>query len=285
VEEIGGELCIAQEFVEGMDLGTAIRQLRAHLPIAIAVHVVREVAAALAYAHDFGGHDIVHRDVTPENILISYDGDVKLIDFGIARSTVDGTLTNAGVILGRREYIAPEAWDGARPDRRIDIYALGVVLWEALTGRRLEGTREAGPGVALPDPCLVSPVIPRALGAVVTRALAADPAARYQTVGELGAALAPFAPAGAAPKHELAELLRFYFNVATYRAVIAADIAGARRFLAAQGRAARRPSGRMLAVALAGALAAGAATGALLYHSKIHSRAVPQQGQHGIHAP
>jgi eukaryotic-like serine/threonine-protein kinase len=179
VEDINGEPCLAQEFVEGVDLGGIMRQFRPrNLPVAAAVHVVKEVCHGLGYAHDFGGHGIVHRDVTPENIMVSFDGEVKLIDFGIARSAVDGTLTNVGVIIGRREYIAPESWEGEKADRRVDIYALGVVLWELLTGRRLEGSTEVGPGKRPPDPSTVNAGIPPAVSQVVIRALAENCARR-----------------------------------------------------------------------------------------------------------
>jgi eukaryotic-like serine/threonine-protein kinase len=232
VEEIDGELCIAQEYIQGMDLGRLMRQLLSRpIPVPLAAFVAQEVAAGLAYAHAFAGDEIVHRDVSPENVMISFDGDVKLIDFGIARSAVDGTLTNVGAVIGRREYIAPECWDGAKADRRVDVYALGVVLWEALTGRRVEEMRELGPLKALANPRDVNASIPEALAQVVTRALAAAPAERYQSGDELAVALAPFAATGPAAKKELAELLAFNFNVAMYREVIADDIAGARRLV------------------------------------------------------
>ncbi len=261
VEEIDGELCIAQEFIQGMDLARLMKRLQSQaVATPLAVHVVREVASALGYAHDFGGHGIVHRDVTPENVMVSFDGDVTLIDFGIARSAVDGTLTNAGMIIGRREYIAPELWEGAKPDRRADIYSLGVVLWELLTARRLEETRHAGPGKVLPDPCSVNPSLPSALGEVVARALAADPGERFQSAGDLQQALAPFAAAETDPKDQIVSTLRFYFNVDMYREVIAADIADARRFLESESppRSRSFPDRRALTI---GALAVAAAVG------------------------
>jgi hypothetical protein len=257
VEEIGGELCIAQEYVQGMDLGRLMRQLLARpVPVPLAVFVAHEVAAGLAHAHGFGGHEIVHRDVSPENVMISFDGDVKLIDFGIARSAVDGTLTSVGAIIGRREYIAPENWEGARPDRRADVYGLGVVLWEALTGRRVEEMREIGPVKALSDPRDFNESIPEPLAKIVMRALVAAPAERYQSCDELAAALAPFA-AGAAAKKELADLVAFNFNVLMYREVIAEDIQSARRFLASRrSRTQGPPRWRWLGIAVSAAAAA-----------------------------
>jgi serine/threonine protein kinase len=264
VEAIEGELCIAQEYIQGMDLGRLMRQLMSRpVPAAIAAFIVREVASGLAHAHDFGGHEIVHRDISPENIMISFDGDVKLIDFGIARSAVDGTLTSVGAVVGRREYIAPESWEGARPDRRVDVYSLGVVLWEALTGRRVEDVREIGPVKALANPREVNPAIPEPLAQVVLRALAASTADRFQSAEEFATALAPFAATGATANKELAELLAFNFNVTMYRDVIADDIAGARRVLAEQLRS-KLPRRRWSWLVAAATAAVVAATGIAL---------------------
>ena len=157
IEKIDGELCIAQEFVEGVNLGRLMRQLGARpLPIVVAVHVVGQVARALGHAHGFGRLGIVHRDVTPENVMLSFAGDVKLIDFGIARSAVDEAVTNLGVVVGRRSYVPPEAWEGTKVDCRGDVLALGVVLWEVLTGRRAEEAAEP----TLGDPRELNPDVP-----------------------------------------------------------------------------------------------------------------------------
>ena len=156
IEKIDGELCIVQEFIEGVNLGKVMRQLGARpLPIVVAVHVVSAVARALAHAHGFGRLGIVHRDVTPENVMLSFAGDVKLIDFGAARSAVDGRLTDTGVVVGRRSYVPPEAWEGEKVDHRADVFALGVVLWEVLTGRRAE----EAPEPSLPDPSTLNPEV------------------------------------------------------------------------------------------------------------------------------
>jgi serine/threonine-protein kinase len=231
VEEIEGELCIAQEFVEGVDLSRVMRQFRPRtLPVEVTAHVVREVCAGLHYAHEYGGHGIVHRDVTPENVMVSFEGDVKLVDFGIARSTVDGTLTNIGVVVGRREYVPPEVWEGDKPDRRADIYGLGIVLWELLTGRRLEGSSLIGPGKIPPNPCTVDAAIPAELGAITERALALNLTDRYASAEEMRQVLAPFAPPRE-PKEGLAALLRDNFKVDLMRDLVAEDIADGRRFL------------------------------------------------------
>jgi len=228
IEKIDGELCIVQEFIEGVNLGKVMRQLGVRpLPIVVAVHVVSAVARALAHAHGFGRLGIVHRDVTPENVMLSFAGDVKLIDFGTARSAVDGRLTDTGVVVGRRSYVPPEAWEGEKVDQRGDVFALGVVLWEVLTGRRAEET----PELSLPDASTLNPEVTLLLGQVVARAMAPAPEDRYQSADEVAAALAAFIPPGADPRRELAELLGLCFNVTLQKQLLADDIAEARRFL------------------------------------------------------
>jgi len=232
VEEIDEELCLAQEFVEGVDLARIARQLRPlTIPRHITAYVIGEVCKGLHYAHEFSDQGIVHRDVTPENVMVSFDGDVKLVDFGIARSAVDATLTTAGTVVGRREYIPPEVWEGEKADRRADIYALGVVLWELLTGKRLEGSSEAGSGKTPPNPCTLDVDIPAELGAITHRALAHDRADRYSTAEELRRALAPFVQRATDPKADLVALFRDSFKVDLMRHLLALDVADARRFL------------------------------------------------------
>src|SRR3954471_225939 len=228
IEKIDGELCIVQEFIEGVNLGKVMRQLGVRpLPIIVAVHVVSAVARALAYAHGFGRMGIVHRDVTPENVMLSFAGEVKLIDFGTARSAVDGRVTDTGVVVGRRSYVPPEAWEGEKVDQRADVFALGVVLWEVLTGRRAEEAHEP----SLPDASALNPDVPLLLGQVVARAMAPAPEDRYQSADEVGAALAAFVPPEADPRRDLADLLALCFNVTLQRQLLAEDIAEAKQFL------------------------------------------------------
>jgi len=228
IEKIDGELCIVQEFIEGVNLGKVMRQLGARpLPIVVAVHLVSAVARALAHAHGFGRLGIVHRDVTPENIMLSFAGDVKLIDFGAARSAVDGRVTDTGVVVGRRTYVPPEAWDGEKVDQRGDVFALGVVLWEVLTGRRAE----EAPDPSLPDAMGLNPEVTLLLGQVVARAMAPAPEDRYQSADEVAAALAAFIPPEADPRRDLADLLGLCFNVALQRQLLADDIAEAKQLL------------------------------------------------------
>ncbi len=231
IEKIDGQLCIVQEFIEGVNLGKVMRQLGVRpLPIVVAVHVVSAVARALAHAHGFGRQGIVHRDVTPENVMLSFSGEVKLIDFGTARSSVDGRVTETGVVVGRRSYVPPEAWEGDKVDRRADVFALGVVLWEVLTGRRAE----EAPEPSLSDPSTLNPDVTLLLGQVVARAMAPAPEDRYQSADEVAAALAAFVPPGADPRRDLADLLGLCFNVPLQKQLLADDIAEAKRFLQGQ---------------------------------------------------
>jgi protein kinase-like protein len=257
VDTVEGEPCLIQEFIEGVNLARLIRQAGTQ-PVRVwaAAHIVREVANALTYAHELGEMEIVHRDVTPENVMLSYAGDVKLIDFGISRSRVDGTLTSIGAVVGRRAYVPPEVWAGAKPDRRADVYALGVVLWELVTGRRLEETDEATWSESIPDPRTVRPDVREDLAAVILRAVAPDPVERYQTAAEFRTALTAFVGDEEEPQHEIATLLAFYFNVERTKAVLAEQIEEAKGALQgsreAAGRRLSRRQGIWIAVLVAG---------------------------------
>ena len=235
VETIEGELCLAQEFIDGTNLARAMRQAADRgLPPASATHIVREVAGALAYAHDLGGLDIVHRDVTPENIMLSWSGEVKLIDFGLARSTVDGTVTSLGMVVGRRSYMAPEVWAGGRPDRRADIFSLGVVLWELLALKRLEDLDEARWREGVPDPRTVRPDAPAELAAIAMKALSRAPEERYQSAVEMADALTGVGGPAKDPNSDLATVLAFFFNVGVAQEVVRGEIDEARVALRAE---------------------------------------------------
>jgi eukaryotic-like serine/threonine-protein kinase len=177
LEEIDGNLYIASEYVPGETLAREIA--RGPLPPARARAVAIEIVKALTAAHAAG---VVHRDLKPENVLITVDG-VKVVDFGIAR--VDGTagtrLTREGALLGTPAYMAPEQLVGAAVDARADVYALGVMLSEMLTGRHpLAG--DAGAGRALDT-------VSTGMRTIVARCLQTDPAARFSSAAELLAAL------------------------------------------------------------------------------------------------
>ena len=194
---------IAMEYVSGKSLAEVIRRGQdtgRPLSVQHAVRIVAHAAAALAYAHDkrdAAGRPLglVHRDVSPQNILISYEGEVKLVDFGIAKALSSSTTTRPGTLKGKFAYMAPEQARGESVDRRADIYALGIVMWEALTGRRLfAGESEAVilGKVLEPEvepPSRVNPQVPPELDAVCLKALAPAREDRYQTAQEMNDAL------------------------------------------------------------------------------------------------
>lgn len=142
--EAQGTWFIAMEWVNGVPLGKLIRKARASggIPVPVTVRVLAQISEALHYAHrarDEQGEllGIVHRDVSPQNIMVSYSGSVKLLDFGVAKAKSHSARTQAGVVKGKLAYMAPEQCRGEEIDARADVFALGVCLFEALTGRPL----------------------------------------------------------------------------------------------------------------------------------------------------
>jgi tRNA A-37 threonylcarbamoyl transferase component Bud32/Flp pilus assembly protein TadD len=229
VEEIDGELCLLQEFVDGVNLRHLEAQCKPELvPLPVALHIVREVGRALGYAHGLG---IVHRDVTPENIMLSFAGAVKLIDFGIARRTQDPTLTQTGVVVGRQKYVAPEIWAGGKADPRSDVFSLGVVLWQLLTGVDFQAGQEKDVS-AVPDPLSWNPMLPPALGPVVQKAVAGEPEVRHQSVLKLLEVLDNFIPTDFVGESALTAFLARHFDIARERKMLEEDVASARKLLA-----------------------------------------------------
>ncbi|HEU4412911.1 MAG TPA: serine/threonine-protein kinase [Polyangiaceae bacterium] len=212
--EVGGgeAYFIAMEFLEGQSFGK-IRQspAAASLGDAARVRIVADALAGLHYAHelcDFDGTplDVVHRDVSPHNIFITYDGQIKLVDFGVAKGALNSVRTDTGVIKGKASYMAPEQVRG-RADRRADIFAMGIVLWEALAGRKVftgdNMVRVLHKVLHEPVPPLASvvPEIDPRLDAIVARAVEKDPAARYQTAHEMRDALEAYLAEAGTPVH------------------------------------------------------------------------------------
>jgi tRNA A-37 threonylcarbamoyl transferase component Bud32 len=191
---------IAMEYVRGhslWELRRRCRELVRPLPPVLSAWVGAEVARALEHAHglELNGERVglVHRDVTPHNVLLSFDGAVKLGDFGIAR--VGQGLTAPGTLKGKFAYMSPEQARGEPVDARTDVFALGIVLWELLTGGRLfEGSNElailrAVQGSEIAPPARLNPDVPARLSEIVLRALSRDPAGRFQSAGEFERAL------------------------------------------------------------------------------------------------
>ncbi|MFO0757000.1 MAG: protein kinase [Byssovorax sp.] len=195
-------LVLSMEHVEGFDLGKlmgAAKQKGARIPPFVAAFIIAEAAKGLHYAHerkDEGGMPlaIVHRDVSPQNILLSHEGVVKIADFGIASANL--FREEPGVLKGKFGYMSPEQARGEKVDRRSDIYALGVVLYELLTLRSPYGKLdddallEAVKGGAFEPPSTHAPDVPPELEAIVLRAMSRAPADRYQTARDMAGAIA-----------------------------------------------------------------------------------------------
>lgn len=194
---------IAMEFIEGKDMTQVlIKQSRRRqtVPLAIGCYILGEVSKALEYAHNRRGRDdqplgVVHRDVSPHNILVSYDGEVKITDFGIAKARNKVSMTRPGIVLGKFAYMSPEQALGRDVDHRSDVYSAGITLYETLTGRRLFYSEDSAQVLAkvrnprVPPPSRYNPEIPPSLDAVVLKALAIDPRDRFQACRELTSAL------------------------------------------------------------------------------------------------
>ena len=186
---------IAMEWVDGKDLRSIWNRCRerAHaLPVAAVTYVFEQVCDALQYAHYAEGPDgrplsIIHRDVSPQNILVSFAGDVKVIDFGLAKARGRAIQTQVGILKGKVSYASPEQAWGKPLDRRSDVYAVGICMWEMLTGRRLfergddvDTILAVRAGEIVP-PREVDPTIPPRLEAIVLRALERDLDRRYRS--------------------------------------------------------------------------------------------------------
>jgi len=210
--KVGDAYFIALEYVAGKDLRALSARLRARgerLPVPLVAYLGWRIADALDHAHrkrDAAGNPlrIVHRDVSPANVLVGFDGGVRVIDFGIAEASIR-TRRRAGVLRGKFAYMSPEMVRGQAVDRRSDVFALGIVLHELLTGERLF----AGPSelavmekvraAEVPSPSARNPAVPEALSAVVMKALAREPEGRWAWASELRDALVPWTFAGSPP--------------------------------------------------------------------------------------
>src|SRR5215212_1924988 len=189
--EAEGTYYIAMEYLDGRTLKELLVRFGPP-PIRIAVGYTRQILSGLAFAHRFG---LVHRDIKPHNVLVDSAGHVKVTDFGIARSG-SSQMTEAGSIIGTAQYLSPEQARGAPVDQRSDIYSVGVLLYELLTGS-VPFTGDTPVEIAMKhlsevpqQPSKRRPNVPRGLDLAVVRALAKDPDDRYQTAEEMDADLA-----------------------------------------------------------------------------------------------
>ena len=202
VGEDGRRYFIAMEYLEGQPLNRIVQRLAkdGRLTLAMHVRVLIDALAGLHYAHELADFDgtplqVVHRDATPHNIFVTYAGQVKVVDFGIAKALGSSAETRAGVLKGKVSYMAPEQALGEKVDRRADVFAVGMMLWEALAGRRpFKGMNDvvilqklvAGD---IPSPGTVRDDIPELLEAICMKALAHDKEERFATAEDMQRAL------------------------------------------------------------------------------------------------
>ncbi len=203
---------LEMEYLDGQPLHrivTRARKANRAIPFRLSATIVRDVLAGLHYAHelrDFDGTplNVVHRDVSPHNIFITYNGQVKVVDFGIAKAAGRAAMTQLGTVKGKLRYMAPEQATGkGNVDRRADVFAAGVVLWQLLTGRaywddvdQMTIITRLADGDLPPSPRAIRPDVPRELDAICARALSLYPDDRYATAREMSDALEPHAAKG-----------------------------------------------------------------------------------------
>ena len=203
VGDEAGHLYIAMEFLDGQPLSRldrAASDARKPLGLPVIATVVCDMLAGLHAAHELRNYDdrpleVIHRDVSPQNVFVTYQGEVKLVDFGVAKAATGGVVTETGIVKGKPAYMAPEQSLGRSIDRRIDVYAAGIIAWELCVGRRLfDGDtplhiatqQHDGPQPRL---ATVAPGISEAVAAVIDKALAYDRDQRWATAGQMREAL------------------------------------------------------------------------------------------------
>jgi tRNA A-37 threonylcarbamoyl transferase component Bud32 len=204
--ESGGQCFLVMEYLEGLAIDEFLLRARTageSVPLGAWLRVVVDALAGLHHAHELCDYDgtplnIVHRDVSPQNIFVTFEGITKVVDFGIAKARLSSTVTDAGELKGKACYMAPEHVQGRASDRRADVFAMGVLLWELLAGGRRLFQGDAGQALQnvlhapIPLPSSVVPGTPPALDAIVMRALERDPAARYRSADEMRRELEAF---------------------------------------------------------------------------------------------
>src|SRR3990167_9755318 len=203
---VGNDYFIVMEYVDGKTIGRIVRELRERqrpIPMEVIAYCMAELCQALDYIHRKGGDDgrplgVVHRDVSPQNIIVSYSGTVKLIDFGVAKAGGKASHTESGVLKGKFAYMSPEQAEGLPVDRRSDIFSAGILLWELLTQERLfkrktnmETIKAVRKG-RIESPSKFRNDLPKDLEKIVDKALERKPSHRYQHASEMAADLMRF---------------------------------------------------------------------------------------------
>ena len=198
---------LVMEYVDGCNLKALVerqKQKGRRIEVGHSVYLMSECCKALQYAHSLEHPEtneplgIVHRDISPPNILLSKNGEVKLVDFGLAKANSQIESTDPGVVKGKFSYLSPEAASGLEVDHRADVFAVGIILWELFTGRRLfygdtdYQTVELVRQARVPSIAALNPEIDGELEQVVRKSLARDPNDRYQSAADLGDALTQF---------------------------------------------------------------------------------------------
>jgi eukaryotic-like serine/threonine-protein kinase len=202
VGQEGARYFLAMEYLEGQPLSRIRTKLRHHggMPLGLQVRVLAEALTGLHYAHELRDYDgtpldVVHRDVTPQNLFVTYAGQTKLVDFGIAKASSSAVQTKTGVLKGKMSYMSPEQARGDRVDRRTDVYAVGVLLWEAISGKRMwKGLSDVALLSKITNGDLVpirevAPGVPPELERILARAMAFHPSDRYPTAADMAADL------------------------------------------------------------------------------------------------
>ncbi|HEY8075536.1 MAG TPA: serine/threonine-protein kinase [Labilithrix sp.] len=209
----GDEYFLAMEYLEGQPLHRVWRRASKSGPTlsrTVQLTILTDVLAGLHHAHELTDYDgtslgVVHRDVTPQNIFVTYDGTVKVVDFGIAKAAGRASETKHGIVKGKVRYMSPEQAVGTAVDRRSDIFSVGIMLWTALTdGEKFWGDRDdleivqsLVAGNYDPSPRSVCPDLPEELDAICKKALARNPEDRFQTAEDMRIALESFLDVGA----------------------------------------------------------------------------------------
>jgi serine/threonine-protein kinase len=205
--ETNGQLYTAMEYIHGANLKQYLDRLKEKkvvFPVEISCYIISQVCLGLHYAHTFTDKltgkpfKIVHRDISPHNIMLTYDGAVKVIDFGIAKANTNSEATQAGTIKGKLSYLAPEYLDGLELDARYDEFAVGITLWELLCSRKLfQANNDLAvlkqiQACKIIPPSEINPSVPKELDAIVMKALSKDRSQRYEDCDKLNRALVRF---------------------------------------------------------------------------------------------
>ncbi len=205
--KVNDQLYTAMEYVDGANLKQFLDRLKEKkfvFPVEISVFIISQVCQGLNYAHTYSDKltglplNIIHRDISPHNIMLTYDGSVKVIDFGIAKSNASSEATQAGTIKGKLSYLAPEYLDGLELDCRYDQFAVGITLWEMLCSRKMFtaandlAVLKQIQACKIAPPSSINPNVPKELDEIVMKALSKDRSERFDNLDKMNRALVKF---------------------------------------------------------------------------------------------